>query len=187
MEFLDLFRKDIENDSEYLLALEVVQRNSRGKVWLVGGSVFKRLNNIVNGTSVKSPDFDFIVEECKEDIILPEGWTKEINHFGNPKLKGEGIVIDFIPIEKFHPKAIDKENPSIDSYLNNVPLSVHSIAYDSQEKKILGEKGLRSILDKKFYILNQEGMEIMAERKGKSVSQIIEGIADVLGWEFLGG
>ena len=67
MLFMDLSEKLtglLGRDEEYTGALKVAQNNSEGRIWLIGGAVYRKL---LFGDCEQAKDYDFIVEEIHND------------------------------------------------------------------------------------------------------------------------
>ncbi|MBI2035101.1 MAG: hypothetical protein HYT12_00255 [Candidatus Liptonbacteria bacterium] len=154
-----LFKERLSKNARYAEALDLVRKNSEGKIWLMGGTVYKGLINILYGFDYTSKDFDFIVE--KE--ITPfkyNGWDLRGSRFGSPKFIKNDLIVDFVSINNIY--AIKTRNlPGIiENYLKTVPLSIHSVVFDIQDEKLIGDIGINSILSKTIFIQNKEHYEI---------------------------
>ncbi len=100
---IEIVKKRVLLDENFQEALEITRVNSSGKIWLIGGFLYKNLVEELYGTCKKhTKDFDLIVERANESIILPAGWKSETNTFGNPKLFNGGSEIDFIPLKDIY-------------------------------------------------------------------------------------
>lgn len=58
----DSFVNLIERDVQYLETLALVRANAEGRVWLVGGAVFRRIASTITGLRPWQSDYDFIIE-----------------------------------------------------------------------------------------------------------------------------
>ncbi len=178
-----VFEKYIEGEKNYRIAYDIVRRNSRGKIWLIGGALSRNLNQLIYGTPQHSFDFDFVVEERVDKIELPKGWVVRKNRFGNPKfVKGE-MEIDFIPIRtvKF---LIDRNlEPIIENVLLGVPFTIQALAYDTEEKKIIGDVGIRAFELRVFEVNDIERAKALAEMKGVELNELILKKAESMGFK----
>jgi hypothetical protein len=158
------FRALLEKDKNYKRAMNAVYQNSNsGKIYLIGGQVYRRLINIIHGTNEHNPpkDYDFVVENPKDEIEPPFGWTSKKNLFGNPNFIRifPLIFVDFIPSQGFRSR-VDKPEPiTIEDYLSSTPLDIQSIAYDPQTGELKGEKSFESIRAKTVSVNSIRGLE----------------------------
>lgn len=172
---------DFHSASRLKEALELVRANSFGNVWLVGGAVYRAIANRLYGIEMKEADFDFIVEGVKNELKLSNGFTLKTNRFGNPKFVGE-ISIDFVPLANVYSIVHNQLDPKIENFLINVPLTVQSIAYDLDNERIVGDVGAQSLRDRTVAVNNFYFAEYAANKKGISVSEMIEKKASSLGF-----
>jgi ubiquinone/menaquinone biosynthesis C-methylase UbiE len=162
MDLAKNFEESIKKDKAYQEAVNIVLKNSgEEKVWAVGGIVFRNIvSNLYNSKKNAIPDFDFIVEIDleKEKLKIPEKWKLTKTSFGDPRIIKENQQIDIW----FLNKAVDSSDQErvsemsteekLESYFKRVPLTVQAIAYDIKNKKIVGEKGIKAILDKEIRV-----------------------------------
>ena len=178
-----IFREIETRDENLALATEIVRQNSNGKIWLVGGAVYRNLIREIYGGKEAKTDFDFIVEEEKEVITLPENWARLENHFGNPKLVGK-FEIDFVPLKKVYSIIRRSLEPLIENYLNCVPLNIHSIAYSIDDRRIVGEIGRKSLEERVVRINDLEMAREAAKKYVISVNNLIKEKAEDIGFGF---
>lgn len=177
-------REVLLKDSDYGQAVDLVKSNSSGNLWLIGGYVFKSLVNVLYGGVGGSKDFDFVVEQSNEEIVLPEGWAKTENRFGNWKFSKQGCKpIDFILLRKIY--QIEKRGlrPCIENYLKGVPLNFHSIAWDVRGERLIGDVGLRALEERVVKINDLEMARLWAERYDFSLRELVEQKAREIGFE----
>ena len=149
--------KEVIQDRQAQQAIDIVRRNSEGKIWIIGRFVYKSLATKLYGKpAAQSKDYDFIVEQPNSQIVLPDGWTRTLNHFGNPKFVGD-FQIDFVPLKMVYSILKRKFPPSIENYLNGTPLNIQSIAYDIAEEKVIGDVGI-SALERRVVAVNNSDM-----------------------------
>ena len=184
MDMSGVFAEYIEGEENYRIAYDIVRQNSVGKIWLIGGALSRNLNQLIHGAEQHSFDFDFVVEEAVEDIKLPEGWTSRENKFGNPKFVGEGMTIDFVPIKTFESLAKDDMEPTIENVLSRVPFTIQALAYDCEEKRIIGDVGIAAFEKKVFEVNDLEQARKLAKKKGVELNDLILKKAESMG--FLG-
>lgn len=66
MNYSKIIQKTINEDREFKSALEIVKKNSNGKIWVAGSFIFRNLASATYG--LPKPifkDYDFIVEKNK--------------------------------------------------------------------------------------------------------------------------
>lgn len=134
---------------------------------MTGGSVSRTLTNILYKTKIpKYTDFDFIVSRLNKKIKVPRGWQNLKNSYGNPKLRKENSEIDIFPITNILSIKRRHLRPSIKNYLSGTPMSVQSIVFDLQSRKIIGSVGLKSLLSKKIWINDITQFKIASQKGG---------------------
>jgi hypothetical protein len=182
MDISKVFSEYIEKEENYRIAYDIVRRNSRGKIWLIGGALSRNLNRLVYGTPQHSFDFDFVVEESADEIKLPEGWEIKKNKFGNPKFVKDKMEIDFIPIKTVE-SLIDRNlDPTIENVLLGVPFTIQALAYDTKEKKIIGNIGIEAFEKKVFEVNDLKQAKVLANKKGVELDELILRKADSMGF-----
>jgi len=178
-QFHDLMSKDRNYDEAVYFAMH----NSQGRVWLIGGTVYKNLAHLLYNTQRPEADFDFIVEYPDAKLRVPSGWEVRKNHYGNPKIVGKKYSIDFVPLENIDSIIRRELTPTIENFLTGTPLTVQSVVYGVLEKKLIGEIGLRALADRAVAANDKEQLEIYASRKEKTPEEIIKKTADCLGFK----
>ncbi|MBU1199723.1 MAG: hypothetical protein KKF46_00230 [Nanoarchaeota archaeon] len=102
-------------------------------------------------------------------IQTPEGWERKKTHFGNLRLiKGEE-QIDVWCLESNLQIGRPGHTKTIEEYLKTVPLTIQSIAYDSDLGKIFGDIGLESLLTKIVKINNLERSYKASSKRGHNI------------------
>jgi hypothetical protein len=155
----DLNRAFIERlfyHGEFQKVLRIVKTNSEGKVWLIGGFLYKTLAGLLYDYKPHIKDFDFIIEKVKFPLTIPEAWEELKTSYNNPKLKRGDLILDLVPLNNIHSIQRRNLNPSIENYLSGTPLTVQSIAFDIDSQEMMGEIGLKSLFDKVIAINNRE-------------------------------
>ncbi len=171
------FLKIANTFPEFKESIEIVKSNSKGNIYLIGGFVCRSIIQEMYGTPVsKDVDLDFIVEE-EQPISLPDGWSMDVNSYGNPKLIGPKYEIDYIPLKSIHSILRRGLEPTIENFLSGTPLNVQSIVYDVTNNKVIGDIGIKSIMDKIISVNNKEQAEHSANKKGVSVEEFVKDIA----------
>lgn len=183
----EIYTVFMSSDKNFMTASSIVLENSLDRIWLIGGAVYRNLAHILHGTDIPEADFDFIIEKPKEKIILPKGWVQGRNHYGNAKFLGSGFSIDFVPLENISSILRRKLAPTIENYLTGTPLTVQSIAYDIKEFMLIGNVGIKAIMEKSAEINNKEQAQIYASKKGISIEEMIKIKSESLGFKLLIG
>jgi hypothetical protein len=176
-------------DPRLISCLDVACINSSGKVWLVGGYLYRSLAKEMY--SYRKPltqnvDFDFLVECQNANVISPPGWSKERNRYGGWKFKYPEMNISMDLQNMPEVFSIRTQNmPSrIESYFSGVPLSVQAVAYDFDSCRIIGEVGIQSL---KYQAIrfNHIGLAAYASGiKGISLSSMLQTKAESLSFGF---
>ena len=155
-EFLsELFTQIVSQDETYQEAVRIVRANSYGKIWLIGGFLYRTLASQLYGVKKPSKDFDFIVERAEHKLILPESWKVTVNRFGNPKFVGT-FEIDFVTLNRVHSIMRRGVEPNIQNFLNGVPLNIHSLVYDVDNEEVIGNIGISALERKVVSVCNPE-------------------------------
>lgn len=160
-------------DPVFLEVLDLVRQNSKGKIWIVGGYVYRNLIASLYGGEPYNFDIDFIVEERSDHLKEVSGWWIETNNYGSQNYVRNGNKMSLIDIRKVL-RVSGRVDPIIEKVIDGTPLNIQSIAYDMAENKIIGEKGIKAISSKIIKINNVEQADFYARRKGKKIEEIIE-------------
>ncbi|MFH1311583.1 MAG: hypothetical protein ABIH65_04225 [Nanoarchaeota archaeon] len=185
MDFSKLFRDFIGN-SDIDKYIDLVRKNSKGKIWLIGGFVYKNIVGIIKEKKQIVNDLDFLVENPSDIMNIPEKyWKMGITSYGNPFFiyseKREKISIDLNYISSFHSIVSRNLPPIIESFLSGTPLTIQSIAYDLDECKIIGETGISAITKKLIEINNIEEARYETERRKITFEEYLKEKAIPLG------
>ena len=180
--FEDKFNPFLQ-DPVFLEVLELVKNNSKGKIWLVGGFLYKNLASAFFGGESYNYDIDFIVEE--RNVILKEvfGWSIQTNNYGSHNYVREGNKMSFTDIRKAI-RVSGLQNPTIEEFIKETPLNVQSVTYDLSAGKITGEKGIEALKEKIVEVNNKDQAEFYAKRKGKTLEDIIKEKAQELNFNY---
>ena len=176
--------KEVIQDEQAQQAIEIVRKNSQGRIWIIGGFVYRTLaRKLYGGIEKPVKDYDFIVEQPNPAIELPDGWKRTLNHFGNPKFVGD-FQIDFVPLRMVYSILKRGVPATIENYLNGTPLNVESIAYDVAGERVIGDTGI-SALERRVVAVNNPDMakDVAYWIFLKSVNEIIRKKAEELGFQ----
>lgn len=181
--------KEVIQDKQVKQAIEIVRKNSQGRIWIIGGFVYKSLAKKLYGKpEAQSKDYDFIVEQPNPRIELPDGWVLTRNRFGNSKFVGD-FQIDFVPLRMVYSILRGKIPATIENYLNGVPLNVQSIAYDANEERVIGEVGISALESRVVAVhdlkIAEDVVRLFYPEKLKDVNEMIRKKAEELGFDVL--
>ncbi len=182
MNITQAFLSGVKDCEEFSEALEIVKKNSSGKIWLIGGFVYRIIASQLYGLPKPEVDLDFIVQTPVLEFNLPNGWMLERNRFGNPKLVNGKKQIDYVPLEKIHSILQRQIEPTIENYLTGVPLTVQSVAYDFYENRVIGEVGINALKRKVVEVNDLPFAEYAARKKKQSLQEMIKEKAEGLGF-----
>jgi hypothetical protein len=167
-------------NKDFQEALEIVRKNSSGKIWLVGGFLYKNLAYYLYGSKKSTKDFDLVVENSNDELILPENWLIKKNHFDGLKFVNGEKQIDFIPLARI---CYCEGSLNIENFLKSGGLNIHSLAYDIFDNKILGEVGIKALEQKIITSYNLEVLEEGTRRYGRTSNDMIKSKAEELGFK----
>lgn len=177
MDISDIFTTTIQDNKEYQEAVAIIRRNSHGRIWLIGGFIYRTLANTLYGIPMKSDlDLDFVLERPSDSLILPPEWEIRKNIFGNKKLLKGNIRIDYIPLFSI--------GQTIEDALKIAPLTIQSIAYNLDTLRIIGEIGIKAILERTARINNPEQTRRYLQMKGLSLEDYVKDKVRSLGFNF---
>lgn len=176
--------KLLENDEKFKEALRIVQKNASGKIFLIGGSVYKNVAHIIYDTPLANADFDFIVEKRRKKISLPPDWNLQTNSFGNFKFLSN-FNIDFVPLYKVRWIEERKLKATLRNYLLHTPFTIQSIAYDIRNKKLIGNIGLNAIFNKTVGVLDRVEADFNSQRTNLSIKTLMKNKARNLGFKVI--
>lgn len=182
MNITQIFLSGIKNCEEFKEAIDIVKKNSSGKIWLIGGFVYRTIAGQLYGLPKPRVDLDFVIENPVPDFDLPNGWKVGINRFGNPKLVNRKKQIDYVPLKNIYSIRQRQIKPTIKNYLTGVPLTIQSIAFDVRENRIIGEIGIDALRRRVVGINDLFFAKYAAQKKNKSLRVMIQEKADDLGF-----
>ncbi len=174
-----------EKDWGLAQAMLAANRNSRNGLWLIGGTVFRRLAHITHQSFVpEKGDYDFLVGDLVQPVYVPEGWTLGFNAFGNPKLKSpEGIVVDLCPLRLVHSILRRKVTPTIQNWEIGTPLNVQAVAFDCASCELVGDIGAEAAYQGVVAVNDPIQAGIYAARKKKPIGDIVKTLACELNYK----
>ncbi len=159
-----------------------IMNSAKENLWLIGGAVYRNLIEHYYGTPSTCCDYDFLFERLRKPLAVPPGWNGRSNSFGGLKLVKGSISMDFID-EHSHRFIRNKGLAfNIGNVLGCTPFTIHSIAYDIREKKIMGDAGLAAILSKTVRVHNREAAEACCRQYNVSVHDLLREKAESIGF-----
>jgi len=177
---IEIINDSILLDKDFQESLDIVRKNSSGKIWLVGGFLYKNLAHSLYGSKKSTKDFDLIVEKSNDKLILPENWRIKKNHFDGIKFVNREKQIDFMPLDNIYYIKTNNLNPSINNFLEGGALNIHYLAYDILGEEILGDIGIKSLGQRVISVYNLEMLKYGARLYGKNPNGIIKAKAEEL-------
>ncbi len=163
--------------------VKIVRDNSQGNIYLVGGTVSRRLVMEIYGECQLDNDYDFIVDKLADELNIPEGWDVSYHKFGNPTFKKGDVEIDMFEISDHGYIKKNKLDSSIDNFLAGVPFSIQALVFDIKDQKLIGKDGIEALKTRKFKVHNAESARETAEKKGMSVNERMRRKAETMGFE----
>jgi ubiquinone/menaquinone biosynthesis C-methylase UbiE len=183
MDLTTHFIKETANIKNFQEAFSIAKENSgKGNIWIIGGLVYR---NIINGLYGKRGeeiyDFDFIVENPAsfEEIKLPQDWKIVRTGLGEPRFISGKKQIDLVALDNsVNPpevKNLSRMSPreKMESYFRRVPLNIQALAYDVDNKRIIGDVGIQAIKDKRIQVNNIDECISFCKRRKISIREFI--------------
>lgn len=170
-------------DPMFLEVFDLVNRNSNGKIWLFGGYLYRNLIAALYGRKPYSYDIDFIVEERNEMLENVTGWNIKVNSYGvenYERMTNRTSITDIRKVVRVE----GLKNFTIEEVITGTPLNIQSIAYDLQENRIIGQRGIEALRAKLIKVNNIAQAKFYAERKGKELKDIVIEKAEELGFDY---
>lgn len=175
----DFLKKQID----FQESLNVVRNNSEGRIWLIGGSVYRAL---LFGDYSQSKDFDFVVDRAssEEELFVPAKYWPRINRFGSVNLVAPDRNIDLIELGRILQITKKGLEPRIENFVFNTPLNIQSISYEVGSGKLIG-RGIEAIRERTIRINDLEMANEMARMYGKSIEELMKKKAMELDFDFV--
>jgi len=172
-ELTKIVDKSILSDEDFQEAFQIAKENSSGRIWLIGGFLYKNIAHALYDSKKSTKDFDLIVEKANEELMIPEGWRRTSNHFNGIKFVNGEKQIDFIPLNDIYYISHNNLVPCIDNFLEGGALNIYCISYDILGKEILGEVGIKGLEQKTVSAYNLRMLWYGAELYGKTPNEMI--------------
>lgn len=163
--------QDIPN---YLDIIKLLESNTSGKVYMLGGGVFRQIASKYWHVNIDYRDFDFVATEVVDDLVLPFGWVGQKNSYGAHKIFTGETSIDLWSHSQQH-SIISRDIPfTIESVLQLTPLTIQSIAYDLQEGVVMGHAGLEAIRSRTVGVNCLDQAKHYCSLKGCTVNEFVQ-------------
>jgi len=204
-----------ESNEVFKESLELVKEYSQGKIWLMGSYLYGNLIKFVYGKELNLTkqlyrDIDFLAEGVEKEVNKDhinhkfKDWDILPTSYGSFSFVKSGRSVDLNYLFNFYPITLWKRSPniSIEDILESAPLTIQSMVYDCDDKKILGKIGISAIEDKIIKINNKHnaklGTELKLKEKNKDnkeyipaqdeilkeINKEIKGMAEKLGFDY---
>lgn len=163
------------------MALDIAQKNARGNLWLIGGTVSRVLVEELYGVPAKEFDYDFLCDELSNPLVIPEGWKVLYEKFGNPTFVKDTMEVDVWPLSTQNYVKENNLPPIIENFLKGVPFTVQALVYDVKNEMLVGDVGIQSIRNRTFGVNNLVTARALAARKGMTIDARMQKKADSMG------
>jgi hypothetical protein len=146
--------------------------NASKNCFLAGSYLSSALVEQLYETKTIPSDIDFLVGEI--DLKkLPKDWVvtkhnpKWLNGRYGYKIKTNSEDIDILLFDQHYESQNHK--PGINSFLETAPISIQSIAFDLNKLRLIGNIGIKSIIEKRLWFNNQT---VLKDDKGYWLNKI---------------
>lgn len=189
-EYEKAYKQEIRKDEMFEKVIEIGRKNSLGKLWIVGGYVYRKIIEKIYGNKTSRDfdviDVDFLAEQLNmRQPYVPEGWELKITDYTNPYLVKDNYRVDLNDMRNFHSILVRNLSPRISHFFTGTPLNIESIAWDCDEKNIFGKRGIESISRRVVKVNNMKEAKYEAKKRGVSVEKLIRKKAEQLGFDFI--
>lgn len=185
--YSEVFRDKLSRKENYDGVLRIAERNSEGKLWIIGGFVYRSIVEGVYRQKTKRVggiiDIDFVAEKLSRDPYVPRGWKQKRTDFSNPSFVRKNHRVDLNDLVNFRTPATETYKPTIENLLKRSPLTVQSIAWDCEGEIIVGDVGIISIDTKKVGVNNIIEAKYEAKRKEFTLEDFVKFKAEQLGFD----
>jgi len=126
---------------------------AEGKRVLYTGDIKLQTTKLIKGINYDLKDIDIMIKDNidRNKIVTPHGWSRIKTHLGGLRFKKGKEEIDIWSLEG-EPMFWDGKEYALQKYLEGVPLTIQSLAYDVDKKIAYGEVGFKALLNKKIEI-----------------------------------
>ncbi|MBN2421427.1 hypothetical protein JXB27_04065, partial [Candidatus Woesearchaeota archaeon] len=106
MNYESLFLRGMKLDENFIKAFAFANKHKKGKLYVIGGAVYKTIITQLHGISIQVKDYDFLSDSFSEiqEKDLPYLWKTGKTSFGSPHIYcGNVLKVDLISLEKYDP------------------------------------------------------------------------------------
>jgi len=165
--------------------ISIVNNNSKGNIFLVGGTVSRTLASELYGGKQKNHDFDFVVDVLNDKLKIPKGWTVTHHKFNNPTFKKDDVEIDIFPLSDLQYIKNNNLEPTIENFLAGVPFSIQALVFDIKHERLIGKDGIEALKNRKFKVHNIESAKEVEKRKHISINEKMMQKAESMNFEII--
>jgi len=165
--------------------LEAIRKAYDKKIWLVGGFISDKAIQRLYGDATPCPkDVNLMLDRILDlgMIATPPGWYRTKTNFGNLRFKKESDQIDIWCLPGMKATGLPGHELTIEEYLDRVPLTIQSLAYDLEEGRILGSVGIDSIAERTVGVLSAIDAQEAASKRGQTIEQYLQIKAKKIGF-----
>ncbi len=190
---IDQVVEKIRNNWYFHAALKLARANSKGKIYLVGSSVYRTLIEVlfgIEGADNKARDYDFLADKLTWMSHVPtdlkEVQWREPFFYGGPMreilvnpfqvttppaarvFSKPGLKVDVFTMDSF-PTARRTQNGSLFDYFCSMPLTLQMLAFDVDTGEVLGLGGLPlGIASREIMVNDRDELQRAAARENTS-------------------
>ncbi len=186
-EVTNAFLKWTKDNKDFEESVHVVKSNSQGRLWMIGGFVYKTIISELYGNKKPELSLRFFVEKPNENIKSYGWWVyNKQDKNGNYLFSSTEKLMMFTPLDRIRPMREMGIEPTINNYFFGIPLTVQAIVYDVNNSKIIGERGINSIMKKTVGINSRKFAERAARKLNIGLEEYVQNKADELGFRVEG-
>ena len=175
-----MLRMYLEQNPRYIQASRLARSNSRGGMWMIGGSVFRTLAYLMYGTPMpKKVDFDFVVNSMPLQFTCP-GWEFKINSYGNPKFTFGDESIDLVQLDRTSSVKRRKVLPTIENFLDGAPFTIQKIALNCLDWRLVDRGGVEALLNQEVKVNDLDEALTVSAKKCRPIPEIMIQLATEL-------
>ena len=186
-----------ESPDVFKESLELIKEYSHGKIWLMGSYLYGNFCKFIYGKELNLTkqlyrDIDFLAENVKKELNTEKishkfkDWDIRPTSYGSFSFVKAGRSVDLNYLFNFYPITLWKRSPhiSIEDILEGAPLTIQSILYDCDDKKLFGKVGINTIENKIIKINHKNnaklGIELRLKEKNKDNKEYVPTYEEIL-------
>lgn len=161
----------LKNNSQFLEAYDIAQRNSEGgSVWLFGGYLYRNLIERIYGMrmhSLSKTDIDFMIDGQKREPYMAQekGWKFGFTSRRDPSFQRLKVKVDLNDLRNYYPLILENLAPTIENVLAVAPINIQSLAYEFKiPRLIIGEDALYAINNRVLQVKDMRMARQMVEQ-----------------------